>query len=251
MALPKAVRAVGTIDKARIVYIEDYVLQYLTVCEEEEEDDGTETVLYGKKEISGGTEIYFIYGICRQRGQGLPEESIGEGGKGKAATEAGRAEEAKTKKTFPGSYRRLGHLDPDTGGIILDDWGRGQMLTGYYVFFDAEEKMKDDLGKLYERRQRKKRQDTETESIRPDGEETSGGGKDRNSSGDAAELVALSNRDRRHGKSPFLWVRMAVLCIFIIFCAIAVMTVNSFDKLHDFIQTAVMTGEMIDREERN
>ena len=41
MALPKAVRAVGTIDKARIVYIEDDVLHYLTVCEVEEEEDGT------------------------------------------------------------------------------------------------------------------------------------------------------------------------------------------------------------------
>ncbi len=250
MALPKAVRAVGTIDKARIVYIEDYVLQYLTACEEEE-DSGTETVLYGKKEISGGAEIYLIYGICRQKGQGLPEEGAGGERKGKAAIEAGRAGEAETKPMIPGSYRKLGHLDPETGGIVLDDRGTGQTLTGYYVFFDAEDKMKECLGELYERQRRKKQQSTEKKNLLPDARAVPDGGKEICGLDETAELVALSNRERRPGKSPFLWVRMAVICIFIIFCAIAVMTVNSFDKLNDFIRTAVMTGEMIDSEERN
>jgi hypothetical protein len=59
----------------------------------------------------------------------------------------------------------------------------------------------------------------------------------------------LSNMDERQGKSPFLWIRTVVICIFIVFCAIAVLTVNSFDKLNDFIQTAVLTEEIIDADE--
>ena len=100
MIRPKAVRAVGTIEKMRIVYIEDYVLQYLTVCEEEI-DKNTETILYGKKEMSGEAVIYMIYGICRQMGQD-------------------HMEKVRAGERFDDKYIRLGYLHWETGAIVLD-----------------------------------------------------------------------------------------------------------------------------------
>ena len=111
-------------------------------------------------------------------------------------------------------------------------------MTGYYVFYDADEQMKDCLGQYYER-QLLKKQDFSPKSL------------DLELKSSTAELVALSNTYERRRESPFLWIRMVVICIFVIFCAIAVMTVNSFDKLNDFIQTAVWMGEIIDTDESN
>ena len=213
MALPKAVRLAGTVGQTEKVYVEDYVLQYLTICEEEETEPGGETVLYGRKEWEGRTRAYLIYGIYRQTGQDRPE------------------------KKFCGKYNRLGYINPATGAIVLDDWGEGKTLEGYYVFYDADEKMKDFLGDCYEKQLRLRNGKTmSTDSGQPDeaGMKT------------PAELVALSRADREKVRSPFLWIRMAVLCIFIVFCAIAVTTVNGFEKLNDFIQTAVLAGEMMD-----
>ncbi len=244
MALPKAVRLVGTVGQAEKVYVEDYVLQYLTICEEETESGG-ETVLYGRKEREGKTRAYLIYGIYRQTGQDRPE------------------------KKLHGKYGRLGYINPETGAIVLDDWGEGRTLEGYYVFYDADEKMKDFLGDCYERQLRlQNRKKMRTDSGQPDegGMETPGKKKQpegtgwqeaesmeaadrRMASGRVpAELVALcrADGDRERMRSPFLWIRMAVLCIFIVFCAIAVTTVNGFDKLNDFIQTAVLAGELMD-----
>lgn len=228
MVRPKAVRVVGTIEKMRIVYIEDYVLQYLTVCEDEIEEN-TETILYGKKEMSGETAIYMIYGICRQMGQDCMER-----------TEAGQK--------FDRKYKRLGYLHRETGAIILDDWGAEEILKGYYVFYDAEEQMKDCLGEYYEKHLLKKKQDFPSKSSCKANSDTN---ETIRSESSAAELIALSNTDEKRRKSPFLWIRMVVICIFVVFCAIAVMTVNSFDKLNDFIQTAVLTGEIIDADESN
>lgn len=226
MVRPKAVRVVGTIEKKRIVYIEDYVLQYLTVCEEEEEKN-TETILYGKKEVSGETAVYMIYGICRQTGQD-------------------RMDRERKGQTFHQKYSRLGYLHRDTGAIILDDWGAEETLKGYYIFYDAEEQMKECLSEYYERQLSIKKQDAFSKSFLKAGSDA---GETARAKGSTAELVALSNRNERQGKSPFLWIRAVVICIFIVFCAIAVMTVNSFDKLNDFIQTAVLTEEIIDADE--
>lgn len=236
MELPKAVRMVGTIEKTRIIYIEDYVLQYLTVCEEEETQKDAETILYGKKEISGEVDVYMIYGIYKQAGRdcaergGLEKKGIGENGK----------VEEKEKK-FNKKYRRLGYLNRETGAIVLDDLGEGQTLKGYYIFYDADERMKDYLGEYYERQLWQKKQNSSRASYVKKSPVIA----EAEQSG-SAELVALSNAEREKEFSPFLWIRMAVICIFIVFCAIAVTTVNGFDKLNDFIQTAVWAGEIID-----
>lgn len=226
MGRPKAVRVVGTIDEKRIVYIEDYVLQYLTVCEEEEERNA-ETVLYGKREMSGEAVIYMIYGISRQMGQDCMEKE-------------------RKEQMFHRKYRRLGYLHRETGAIILDDWGAEETLKGYYIFYDAEEQMKECLGEYYKRRLAMKKQDSSSKSSC---QTDPAHGETVQMKGSTAELVALSNMDERQGKSPFLWIRTVVICIFIVFCAIAVLTVNSFDKLNDFIQTAVLTEEIIDADE--
>ena len=231
MVLPKAVRLIGTVEKARMVYIEDYVLQYLTICEEEAETEaemkaGTkeETILYGKKEKDGGTTAYLIYRVYRQTGQDRPEKEF-------------------QGKNYNKEYVRLGYMDQETGAIVLDDWGKGENLKGYYVFYDADEKMKEYLGECYERQLRQKKQNNSRPAKIKRNPALERGERSENT---PAELVALSNADRERGCSPFLWIRIAVIGIFIVFCAIAVTTVNGFDKLNDFIQTAVLTGEIME-----
>ena len=227
MELPKAARVVGTMEDKRVVYLEDYVLQYLAVCRGEETQSGGEMILYGKKEIRKGTEIYIIYGIDRQ------EENI---------------IEKERKSGFRSSdkgYRRLGYLHPETGAIILDDWKEGEALQGYYVFYDADETMKDCLGDYYGRQLRKDRHNS-APGLNDYDRSTPGDLEEENASGQTAELVALSSINKQKGGSPFLWIRIVVAGIFIIFCAIAVLTVNNYDKLCGFIQTAVFTQEIMD-----
>lgn len=229
MDLPKAVRLVGTIEKKRVVYIEDYVLQYLTVCEEDETEQDALTVLYGKKEINGETKIYMIYGIYKQTGQDYA-------GQGDIGQELGK------------KYIRLGYLHKETGAIVLDDWGREQTLKGYYVFYHAEERMKDYLAEYYTRQLQQKKQNPSGKTYQETGAVAEAV---RMPKSNTAELVALSNVEHGRRESPFLWIRMVVVCIFIIFCAIAVLTVNNYDKLNDFVQTAVLTGEIMDTDEKN
>ena len=67
-----------------------------------------------------------------------------------------------------------------------------------------------------------------------------------------AELVALSNEtymERTLEESPiYSFIRAVVIVIFIIFCAIAVTTVNSFEKMQDFSNTAVQMNESMKQE---
>lgn len=36
--------------------------------------------------------------------------------------------------------------------------------------------------------------------------------------------------------SPYLWIRIAAIGILVIFCAIAVTTINEYDKMNDFVR---------------
>lgn len=56
-----------------------------------------------------------------------------------------------------------------------------------------------------------------------------------------AELVALSSKWERDTDTPFIWIRIAAIGILAIFCAIAVITINEYDKIMDFVQTAAWT----------
>ena len=69
--------------------------------------------------------------------------------------------------------------------------------------------------------------------------------------GKKAELVALSREEEGERVSLYLWIRIAVVGILIVFCAIAVTTVDGYDKISNFVQAAVRTGEMIDEPEKN
>ena len=65
-----------------------------------------------------------------------------------------------------------------------------------------------------------------------------------------AELVTLSDdilMERTLEESPiYSLIRAVVIVIFIIFCAIAVTTVNNFEKMKEFTNTAVQMNESID-----
>ena len=65
MELPEIARKTGIIDNNRIVYIEDYVLQYLEILKQKEEVKEDKYLLYGKKLNVSEREVYVIYGVCR------------------------------------------------------------------------------------------------------------------------------------------------------------------------------------------
>lgn len=213
MKRPEAVKKVGSIDDTRSVYIEDYALQYMKIYKDSDISEEAEIILYGSKKTDTGTETYIIYGACRQ-----PKES-----------------------GFFENYDAVGYLDLESwrhgegysSGIVMGNQNSGQPVGGYYVFYDADEDMKVCLSQCHEYDLRKNREY-----------------RDKGGAGETidfpAELVALSDERRIEDISFYILIRMAVICILIIFCAIAVTTINNYDKLSDFVQTAVQTSEMME-----
>ena len=208
MELPEIARKTGIIDNNRIVYIEDYVLQYLEILKQKEEVKEDKYLLYGKKLNVSEREVYVIYGVCR------PEE-----GKPAYFKEAGK------------DYELVGRLDMEDrescGRILVGSQNGGQPVKGYYVFYDADDKMKDCLSRYYEESIKRSRYIT---------------GKEQ----EKAELIALSSEERTEGASLYMWIRIAAIGILIIFCAIAVTTINGYDKISDFVQAVVQTNEMLE-----
>ena len=66
MKLPEATALVGTIEGRRVIYIEDYALQYLKALRKEEGMEEDKFVLYGRRGRDADKEVYIIYGICSQ-----------------------------------------------------------------------------------------------------------------------------------------------------------------------------------------
>lgn len=216
MELPEAISLVGRMEEDRVIYIEDYALQYLKALRKEGRMEEDKFVLYGNRGRNAGKEIYVIYGICSQEEWKYDREEEGKG------------------YEWIGSLSVKGrNAEAEMGRMVLAEKGNdGRALNGYYIFYDADNKMKERLGKYYEESVNRSRYQQMT--------------------GKKAELVALSSKERvERAPSPYLWIRIAVIAILIIFCAIAVTTVNKYDKINDFVQAAVRTGEMIEGTEKN
>lgn len=212
MELPEIASQTGTIDNDRIVYIEDYALQYLKMIRRMEAAEEDKFILYGKKEKSLGKETYIIYGICRQ----------GE----------------ERRYCSEGTYDFIGYLDTKGWGagedfcrnILLGTENGGEPAGGYYIFYDADDKMKECLGQYYEESVNRSRYISQREQT---GREL-------------AELVALSNKEQNNRIMLYIWIRIVVTGILIIFCAIAVVTLNDYGKMDDFVQTAIQTSEWME-----
>lgn len=214
--MPEAISLVGTMEEDRVIYIEDYALQYLKAVRKEGRAEEDKFLLYGNRGRNAGKEIYVIYGICSQEEWQHDWE------------EEGKSHE------WIGSLAVKGRNAEDEMGrmVLTGKENGGRALNGYYIFYDADNKMKERLGKYYEESVNRSRYQQMT--------------------GKKAELVALSSEEwTERTSSPYLWIRIAVTAILIIFCAIAVTTVNRYDKINDFVQTAVRTGEMIEGVEKN
>ena len=212
MGLPEIASQTGTIDNDRIVYIEDYALQYLKMIRRTEAAEEDKFVLYGKREKSLEKATYIIYGICRQ----------------------GEERQYCSEK----AYDCIGCLDLKVWGdgedfcrnILLGTENEGEPADGYYVFYDADDKMKECLGQYYEESINRSRYISQREQT---GREL-------------AELVALSNKEQNDRIMLYIWIRIVVTGMLIIFCAIAVVTLNDYGKMDDFVQTAIQTSELIE-----
>ncbi len=215
MELPEIVCKAGVVEDNRIVYIEDYALQYLKILKQEENVGEDKYILYGRKEQAAGKEIYIIYGA------GRPDE-----------------EDELGFKDVRKGYERIGRLDMTSWkqekeivkGLVMGTGGNGQPVKGYYIFYDADEKMKDCLSKYYEGKINRSRYTAHRGRL----------------IGKQAELVALCSNEQTSGVSLYIWIRIVVIGILAVFCAIAVITINDYDKISDFVQAAVQTTEMIE-----
>lgn len=206
MALPEIVRRVGVIDRTRIVYIEEYVLQYLQTYTCRKEWNNERIGLYGKYEKREEVSIYIIYAACpetdeyRQQMQDEPVEKIGY------------------------LYRKdsiaIYHGREEAGGT-----GSRGMLTGYYIFYDVNERMKDYLGQFY------------ADELMPIAKK-----RERHMETEPAELTAADCDTS--GQAPLLykWLRIAAVCIIIVICTIAVATINRYDRMEDFARIMMQTS---------
>lgn len=210
MDLPEISRKIGTVHEDRLVYIEEYVLQYLELLKKRENQE-ERISFYGKRERTSKAETYIIYGIC------------------------GQDEEEAWNRKKGNVYELIGSLDIRQWkkgndlcrGMLIGIAGEERTVDGYCIFYDADDEMKERLSRYYEssiyRVQGRDKKNPEQMDKRQ------------------AELVALSSKEGENTSSPFLWIRAAAIGIFIIFCAIAVITVNEYDKMMDFVQTAAWT----------
>ena len=203
MKLPEAVRMVGVIEQDRVIYIEDYVLQYLNFCKEKRSLEKQtaleqeEILLYGRKRISPNGEVFIIYGAC-------PEKRQQEGGQA------------------IGHFDSLGRVDMEIWGreangcqgILIGEKEKEKIPAGYYIFYDGNEEMKEYLGRCYTVDRGKREASQRLQSVKVQEE----------------SLI-------------YIPIRIAVLCILTIICAMAVTTVNRYGSLEDFIQKAVYTSK--------
>ena len=201
MKLPEAVRLVGAIDRSRIVYIEDYVLQYLKLCREKRLFEKEGIFLYGRRKMGAEGETCIVYGACQGGADGEAEP-------------------------LSRHYEILGRVDmelwgrenDECQGIFMGSRRDGQALTGYYLFYDENEGMKEHLGRCY--------------------------AADLNKTGIVQRLQPIKIKREN---AVYIRIRIAVLCILAIICAMAVTTVNGYGKLNDFIQKAAYTGRLLEK----
>lgn len=184
---PEKVVQIGIPEDNRRIYIEDYVLQYLRTFKE---DKKGEIVLFGSRQTCGETEIYIISGACEyddfsaQEGIGCINMEI-------------------WKKS-----------SDECSGIIVGDAKGGQAVKGYYVFYNADERMVEYLAGL----SGTKSSDEKTET----------------------------SVEKKKVVSPFIFIRMTVMFIFIVLCVIAVTTINSHEKMRGFVDAMVQMNEIIE-----
>lgn len=224
---PEISRRVGLTDRTKKIYIEDYVVQFLKMFKDEESGDA-EIFLFGSRYICGGVEIYIIYGACENIS--IKMEAYG----------------SKTDGILNGftEQEKIGCLnmeiwrstEDEYSGIIVGNAGGGQPVEGYYIYYDADERMGEYIGSCW-----KKSLGSSKKVLAEKAESC-----DINKESEGAELVALSCDKRENPISPYAGIRIAVVCIFIILCTIAVTTINSYDRLQYFIKAAVQTNEIIE-----
>lgn len=211
MDLPEISRKIGIVHEDRLVYIEEYVLQYLELLKGQESQRGRKIFLYGKSERTSRAETYIIYAAC---GQEEEEEWNRRGGNAYELT--GRLDLRKWKEE--GDLCRC---------LFIGIPGEERAVDGYYIFYNADDRMKEYLSQYYEK------------SIYH--AQNSGQKQPRQMAKKQAELVALGIKEEMDTMPLFIWIRIAAIGILVIFCAIAVITINEYDKIMDFVQTAAWT----------
>lgn len=227
MEVPNIAKRIGTIEIKKKVYIEDYVLSFLELFKSEEIKEGERIILYGKSYISPSEESYVIFGAAKKLTHETKENT-----------------EERNENIF-NDYDEIGCLNIDIwkdtssmyDGILIGDGMGGQPILGCYIFYEEQPLMGKYLGIYYKEEIRKR---TQTQNSKRQMEEVKNPKKQ-------AELIALSEDsfvEKALEESPiYSFIRAVVIIIFIIFCAIAVTTVNSFEKLQDFTNTAVHMNE--------
>lgn len=234
MELPEIARRIGTIDRTRIVYIEEYVLQYLRTygCEDISKEEVIS--LYGRHERREGVNIYIIYAACRE----TQEHEM------RQETTENKAVEEIYVKIGSLRHRCPTNVTKDKQEVLLEGEHHVGALKGYYVFYDSNEWMKDYLVQHYEKKLQQVQQPIVQKECYTNIEA-------QTTQEELAELIALSHSSVGQAHRFYRWIRMAVVCILIIFCAIAVTTINEPNKMEDFVQTIRQTSEWAEQPKLN
>ncbi len=221
MEVPEVVKRIGKIDGKRKIYIEDYVLSYLERFKFEETEGNERIILYGKRERNFNEEICVIYGAEKKN----PREHV-------------------QKDSLFSAYEEVGCLNTDMWkctqgmceGILIGDGNGGQPVEGYYIFYEKEPIMGKYLGLTYEEEIKRVPYARQSEKKEEEAKAASA----------QAELVALSQTEVLPESPVYDIIRAVVICIFIIICAMAITTVNNFEKMEDFKEAAVEMNEALE-----
>ncbi len=221
MEVPEVVKRIGKIDGKRKIYIEDYVLSYLERFKFEETEGNERIILYGKRERNFSEEICVIYGAEKKN----PREIV-------------------QKESIFSVYEEVGCLNTDMWkctqgmceGILIGDGNGGQPIEGYYIFYEKEPIMGKYLGLTYEEEIKRVPYARQSEKKEEEAKAASA----------QAELVALSQTEVLPESPVYDIIRAVVICIFIIICAMAITTVNNFEKMEDFKEAAVEMNEALE-----
>lgn len=219
MKLPHSIELTESPEECREIYMEAYVADYLGKYKKRNADNGSRVILFGKKEEKDGKTVFIINGAGEE--DVIREEPVFE-----RLQEVGCLD----NELFMKSENRY-------EGILTGDRNGGQPINGYHIYYGENDEMKEYLSCFYERTVRdRKAQDMKSSTHTKSSKDGTA----------QPELTALSERGNVGEPAFYSCIRAAVVCIFIILCAIAVTTVNSYEKMKEFSETAAQMGDTLE-----
>lgn len=199
-------KQVGMIDENKKIYIEDYVVSYLTDKKAEAIEAPVKAALYGRVEKEQDVERYIVYGAVCVKAEETQEE---------------------LKELFFGRYELIGYVN-------IYGVGQDNHNVGYHIFFDDNEAMQDYL--LYCNADNKR--NILKHEVR----------KDKHNQQLLRAGILYKAQSMSRTKDILHKLKILLIGGFCIIGAVAVTTIDDYQKMKDFSATVVQALSMIENQ---